>query len=98
MDSGTLRRTSLLAVLAVLVLTLTGGLVLPIAGYVAGKRWIGPYEGKLGLSDYLGSVYAAAGRGEFLAWWLLLTPALITVLWYVLWRLSRGAAGRGQQA
>lgn len=98
MDSGTLRRTSLLAVLTVLVLTLTGGLLLPIAGYVAGKRWIGPYEGKLGLSDYLGSLYAAAGRGELLAWWLLLTPVLITVVWYVVWRLSRSAAGRAQKA
>ena len=98
MDSGTLRRTSLLAVLALLVLTLTGGLVLPIAGYVAGKRWIGPYEGKLGLSDYLGSIYAAASQGELLAWWLLLTPALITVLWYVVWRLSRSVARRGRKA
>ena len=47
---------------ALLGLALTGGLVLPIAGYVAGKRVIGAYEGKLGLSDYLDSIYAAAGR------------------------------------
>lgn len=76
-------------VLAILGLALAGGLALPIASYVAGKRLIGAYEGKLGLTDYLSSVYAAAGRGEFLAWWLLLTPALIAMLWYLIIRTGR---------
>ena len=51
-------------VLAMLALAVAGGLLLPIAGYMAGKRLIGAYEGKLGLSDYLSSIYAAAGHGE----------------------------------
>ncbi len=67
---------------------LAGGLVLPVAAYVGGKRLIGPYEGKLGLSDYLGSVYAAAGRGELLAWWLLLSPLLVALVWILLLRLD----------
>ena len=62
------------SLLAALALALTGGLVLPIAGYLTGKRTIGAYAGRLGLSDYLGSIYTAAFRGELLAWWLLLTP------------------------
>ncbi len=74
--------------LAILGLALTGGLVLPIASYMAGKRLIGAYEGKLGLTDYLGSIYDAAGRGELLAWWLLLAPALIALLWYLLVRVA----------
>ena len=87
-------RHAVLALLALLALAFAGGLVLPISGYVAGKRWIGAYEGKLGLSDYLGSVYAAVGRGEFLAWWLLLTPTLLTILWYLVWWLYRRGTGR----
>jgi hypothetical protein len=75
--------------LAILGLALVGGLVLPIAGYMAGKRLIGAYEGKLGLSDYLGSIYGAAGRGELLAWWLLLAPALIAIVWYLIIRVGR---------
>lgn len=81
-------KTRLLSLLALLGLALTGGLVLPVASYMAGKRVIGAYEGKLGLSDYLASVYAAAGRGEVLAWWLLLAPALIAVVWYLIVRLG----------
>jgi hypothetical protein len=81
-------KTRLLPVLALLGLALAGGLVLPIGSYMAGKRVIGAYEGKLGLTDYLDSVYAAAGRGEFLAWWLLLTPALIAGVWYFVIRLG----------
>ena len=75
--------------LAILGLALVGGRVLPIAGYMAGKRLIGAYEGRLGLSDYLGSIYGAAGRGELLAWWLLLAPALIAIVWYLLIRVGR---------
>lgn len=81
-------KARLLPLLTLLALALTGGLVLPIASYMAGKRVIGAYEGKLGLSDYLDSVYGAAGRGEFLAWWLLLAPALIAVVWYAVFRLG----------
>lgn len=75
-----------LLILALLVLA--GGLVLPIASYVAGKRLIGAYEGKLGLSDYLDSIYGAAGRGEWLAWLLLLAPALVALVWYLLIRVG----------
>lgn len=81
-------KTRLLPLLALLGLALTGGLVLPIASYVTGKRVIGAYEGKLGLSDYLDSVYGAAGRGEILAWWLLLAPMLIAGVWYLVVRLG----------
>jgi hypothetical protein len=87
MHPGILSR--LTPVLAILGLALAGGLMLPIAGYMAGKRLIGAYEGKLGLSDYLSSIYAAAGRGDVLAWWLLLTPALIAIVWYLVIRLGR---------
>ncbi|MDP2325654.1 MAG: hypothetical protein Q8N51_16740 [Gammaproteobacteria bacterium] len=86
-------RTGFLSVLRSLLgmlgLALTGGLVLPIASYVVGKRVIGAYEGKLGLSDYLSSVYSAAAHGEVLAWWLLLTPILIAIVWYAVFRLGR---------
>ena len=79
---------------AFVILAVAGGLLLPVASYVAGKRLIGAYEGKLGLSDYLSSVYAAAGRGEPLAWWLLLAPTLIVVVWYLVLRLGGSWAPR----
>lgn len=79
----------LLPLLTLVGLALAGGLVLPIASYMAGKRVIGAYEGKLGLSDYLDSIYGAAGRGEFLAWWLLLSPALVALVWYLVIRWGR---------
>jgi len=87
-QTGCLSR--LTPLLAILALALAGGLALPIAGYVAGKRLIGAYEGKFGLSDYLGSIYAAAGRGDLLAWWLLLAPALVAIVWYLIIRVGRG--------
>lgn len=91
-------KTRWLPLLSLLALALAGGLVVPIASYVTGKRVIGAYEGKLGLSDYLDSVYGAAGRGEFLAWWLLLSPALIALVWYLViragWGRSAGADGQ----
>lgn len=70
-------------------LALMGVLVLPVAGYVAGKRVIGAYEGRLGLRDYLGSIYSAAAAGEVLAWWLLLAPVLVAIVWYLIVRLGR---------
>lgn len=82
----------LLPLLTLLGLTLLGGLVLPIGGYMVSKRLLGPYTGKWGLTDYLSDFYAAAGRGELLAWWVLLTPLLITGLWYLVFRLGRGLA------
>ena len=88
MQTGFLSR--LTPLLAILALALAGGLALPIAGYMAGKRLIGAYEGKLGLSDYLSSIYAAAGRGDLLAWWLLLAPALVAIVWYLIIRVGRG--------
>jgi len=77
------------SLLGMLGLALMGVLVLPVAGYVAGKRVIGAYEGRLGLRDYLDSIYSAAAAGEVLAWWLLLTPILIAIVWYLVVRLAR---------
>ena len=82
-------RSLLHSLLGMLGLALMGVLVLPVAGYVAGKRVIGAYEGRLGLRDYLSSIYAAAAGGEVLAWWLLLTPILIAIVWYLIIRLAR---------
>ena len=70
-------------------LGLAGALLVPAAAYVAGKRLIGAYEGKLGFMDYADSIYAAAGRGELLAWLVLLSPLLVWLTWYLilcLWR------------
>jgi hypothetical protein len=65
---------------------------LPIATYVAGKRVVGTYEGKYGLTDYLGSITSGAARGEAPAWILLATPAAIALVWLLVawsWRRAR---------
>jgi hypothetical protein len=71
------------------VLGVAGTVLVPAAAYVAGKRLIGAYEGKLGFMDYAGSIYAAAGRGELLAWLILLSPSLVWLVWSILLRLQR---------
>lgn len=70
-------------------LGLAGTLLVPAIAYVAGKRLIGSYEGKLGFMDYADSIYAAASRGEVLAWLILLSPTLVWLVWYLILRLQR---------
>ena len=70
-------------------LGLAGALLVPAAAYVAGKRLIGAYEGKLGFIDYADSIYAAANRGEVLAWLILLSPTLVWLVWYLILHLQR---------
>lgn len=62
-------------------ITTAATLALPVVTYVAGKRVVGTYEGKYGLSDYLGSIVAGAGRGEAPAWLLLGAPLAIVLVW-----------------
>lgn len=78
-----------LVLLLLVLLALTGVVAVPIAGYVVGKHVIGAYEGRLGLTDYLGSIYAAAGHGEVLAWVLILSPLLVVLIWSLVFRLGR---------
>lgn len=80
--------------LAILILGLIGGFGLPVAGYQAGKRLIGPYEGRLGLRDYVDSIHAGLDRGEVLAWAIVLAPLLIALVWYVLVSLGRRVGSR----
>lgn len=70
-------------------LGLAGALLVPAVAYMAGKRLIGAYEGKLGFMDYADSIYAAASRGELLAWLILLSPALVWLVWFLILRLQR---------
>ena len=71
-------------------LALAGTLALPVAAYVAGKRVVGAYEGKYGLSDYLESITTGAGRGEPAAWVLLLAPTALVLVWLLVgWGFRR---------
>lgn len=83
--------------LIALALAVAGTLALPVAAYVAAKRVVGTYEGKYGLSDYLASIYAGAGRGEPAAWVLLLAPTALVLIWLAVgWgfrRVGRPRAG-----
>ncbi|MCE7901990.1 MAG: hypothetical protein DYH20_04845 [Gammaproteobacteria bacterium PRO9] len=79
----------LLMLLWLVALALAGVVAVPVAGYVVGKRVIGAYEGRLGLTDYLGSIYTAAGHGELLAWLLILSPLLVVIAWSLVFRLGR---------
>lgn len=76
-------------VLSLLILGLAGWFVLPVAGYMAGKRLIGAYEGRLGLRDYVDSIHTGINQGEVLAWLVVLAPLLIALVWYLVYKLGR---------
>lgn len=76
-------------------LALSGALLVPAVAYVAGKRLIGAYEGKLGFMDYIDSIYVAASRGEMLAWLILLSPTLVWLVWFLILRLQRRLLAAG---
>lgn len=81
-------------VLSILILGLVGWLVLPVIGYMAGKRVIGAYEGRLGLRDYMDHIHAGVDQGEPLALLIVLAPLLIAMVWTVLYRVGRRVGSR----
>ena len=85
----TLFTTIIRWLLLLAALALSGAVIVPAIAYAAGKRLIGAYEGKLGFMDYADSIYAAAGRGEALAWLILLSPTLVWLVWFLILRLQR---------
>ncbi|MEE9135436.1 MAG: hypothetical protein V3U00_01825 [Gammaproteobacteria bacterium] len=64
-------------------------LVVPVLIYVAGRALVGPYEGPLGLLGLIGHIYSDASLGQVSAWFLLLSPALILLVWYWVAHLGR---------
>jgi hypothetical protein len=60
---------------------LLGLVVLPIAIFVVGQRWVEPYEGARGIGTFFGTVYGDAARGRPLALALLFSPFLLALLW-----------------
>lgn len=79
----------LLRWLALSALLLAGFFLLPALAYRAGKALIGPSGWQLGLSDYLARIHAGAAAGELLAWWLLLAPLMVAMVWWLVFRLAR---------
>ena len=75
------------------IATLIGfsALAVPALIYVVGRAVVGPYEGPLGLLGLIGNIYADASLGRVSAWFLLLSPLLVVLVWYgVAWlRRSR---------
>jgi hypothetical protein len=60
---------------------LTGGIGLPAAAYLAGKRFIGAYEDSRGVAAYVGSIWEGALAAEPQAWAVLLAPLGLVVCW-----------------
>jgi len=71
------------------LLLLLSCLLLPILAYVGGRVVVGPYEGPIGLLGYLGSVLGDAARGLWLAWVLILAPAVTVGLWALIGRIGK---------
>ena len=67
-------------------------LIVPVCAYFGGLLVVGDYEGESGLLGYLISIYGDALRGRWLAWMLVLAPALIIGGWALLFRLLEGPA------
>ena len=85
-------KRNLIRIVALLVI---GAVIVPIVAYLVGGTIVGPYEGNGGLTDYLGTIYLSAGRGERAALTLILTPLLIVAIWLTaLWLFRRSHAGQ----
>lgn len=64
-----------------LVSLFAGCVLLPVAAYVIGGRFAGPYAGPRGLASYFGAIYADAARGQPIALLMILGPALCMGVW-----------------
>ena len=66
------------------IATLIGlsALSVPVLVYVFGRGLVGPYKGPLGLLGLIGNIYADALLGRVSAWFLLLSPLLVVLVWY----------------
>ena len=60
-----------------------GLILLPVSVYYFGERVVGPYEAGTGLIGFLGSIYGDLLDGRGSAWLLVLSPALVIVIWYL---------------
>jgi hypothetical protein len=74
---------------AVIVLLLVSFILLPLIVYVVGRIVVGDYEGSSGLLGFIGSIYADAARGRWVAWALLGSPALWVATWAIVRRIRR---------
>ena len=74
------------------VALMTGGIVLPAGAYLAGKRFIGPYEDPRGVAGYVGSIWEGALAAEPQAWAVLLAPLALVACWTVVARWFRRKA------
>lgn len=71
---------------------LAGGIALPAGAYLAGKRFIGPYEDSRGVAGYVGNIWAGALAAEPQAWAVLLAPLGLVACWVI---VARGLGRKG---
>ena len=66
------------------IATLIGlsAITVPAVVYVVGRALVGPYQGPLGLLGLIVNIYTDALHGRVSAWFLLLSPLLIVLVWY----------------
>jgi len=66
---------------AIILLLLVSFVLLPMTVYFVGGIVVGDFEGSSGMLGFIGSIYADAARGRWLAWALLGSPALWVATW-----------------
>jgi hypothetical protein len=65
--------------------------LLPLAIYWVGLFVVGPYAGETGVTGLIGPIWTDLGRGQLVAWMLVLSPYLVVQLARLsrlLWRAS----------
>lgn len=80
---------------ALVALITVAAVIIPVIAYFIGGYMVGPYEGDGGLTNYLGTIYVAAGQGERAALTLILAPMLMVMIWlgvWLAWRRNRPRA------
>lgn len=84
--------------LIVLALLAAGALLVPALAYLVGASLVGPYEGERGFAGYLGTILAAAWRGDSTALILVLSPVCLVAVWRLAWLAVRRPAGGREHA
>ncbi len=74
---------------AIFLLLLVSFVLLPAIVYFVGGIVVGEYEGSSGLLGFIGSIYADAARGRWIAWALLTSPILWVATWVLVQRFRQ---------
>jgi uncharacterized membrane protein len=73
-------------------------IAVPAMVFFGGMALVGPYAGEGGFMGLLGHIYGDALGGSATAWFLLLAPLLVALIWVACLWVQRNMTGTGPAA